>query len=351
MVERVAATTSSGCSPTTPSSSACPTTGRRRCAARSCAVDDGRRLSALVWGDGRPELVFLHGGAQNAAHVGHRRDGPRPAAGGHRPARARPLRRRQARASSTSPTTPPTWPSSIRALAPDAKAVVGMSLGGMTTLELARHAPELVRAIVLVDITPGVTAEKAKAITASSTGRRRSPASRSCWRATMEHNPTRIGGVAAARDPAQRRAARRTARGCGATPATARSDRAPTAASGRSPTAATLWDVVAGLTVPLLLVRGMRPQSVVDDADEAELLRRLPVGAGRARRGGRPQRAGRHPARAGPDHRRLRAVTVGHGSRNVARNCLRAWPTRGRHAVTLVACPRSRRPRPSGVTC
>ena len=28
--------------------------------------------------------------------------------------------------------------------------------------------------------------------------------------------------------------------------------------------------------MPLLLVRGMREQSVVDDADEAELLRRLP---------------------------------------------------------------------------
>ena len=26
----------------------------------------GRRLSALVWGEGPPELVLLHGGAQNA---------------------------------------------------------------------------------------------------------------------------------------------------------------------------------------------------------------------------------------------------------------------------------------------
>ena len=37
-----------------------------------------------------------------------------------------------------------------------------------------------------------------------------------------------------------------------------------------------LWDVVSDLMVPLMLVRGMRPQSVVDDADEAELLRRQP---------------------------------------------------------------------------
>jgi pimeloyl-ACP methyl ester carboxylesterase len=38
-----------------------------------------------------------------------------------------------------------------------------------------------------------------------------------------------------------------------------------------------LWDAVSSLTVPLMLVRGMREQSVVDDADEAELLRRCPT--------------------------------------------------------------------------
>ena len=29
-------------------------------------VEPGRSLSALVWGEGPPELVLLHGGAQNA---------------------------------------------------------------------------------------------------------------------------------------------------------------------------------------------------------------------------------------------------------------------------------------------
>jgi pimeloyl-ACP methyl ester carboxylesterase len=32
----------------------------------SVDLGDGRPLSALVWGDAPPELVFLHGGAQNA---------------------------------------------------------------------------------------------------------------------------------------------------------------------------------------------------------------------------------------------------------------------------------------------
>src|SRR6059058_5707583 len=39
-----------------------PPTVRRE----SVEVEPGRRLSALVWGSGDPELVFLHGGAQNA---------------------------------------------------------------------------------------------------------------------------------------------------------------------------------------------------------------------------------------------------------------------------------------------
>src|SRR5688500_2258454 len=33
---------------------------------QSVAVAPGRNLSALVWGEAAPELVLLHGGAQNA---------------------------------------------------------------------------------------------------------------------------------------------------------------------------------------------------------------------------------------------------------------------------------------------
>ena len=43
------------------------------------------------------------------------------------------------------------------------------------------------------------------------------------------------------------------------------------------PKFADLWRAVDGLRVPVLLVRGMREQSVVSDADEAELLRRCPA--------------------------------------------------------------------------
>jgi pimeloyl-ACP methyl ester carboxylesterase len=37
-----------------------------------------------------------------------------------------------------------------------------------------------------------------------------------------------------------------------------------------------LWEAVSKIAVPLMLVRGGRAGSVVDDADEAELLRRQP---------------------------------------------------------------------------
>jgi pimeloyl-ACP methyl ester carboxylesterase len=56
-----------------------------------------------------------------------------------------------------------------------------------------------------------------------------------------------------------------------------------------------LWDAVSDLKVPLMLVRGMLPQSVVDDADEAELVRRRPdarvehvEGAGHSVQGDKP---------------------------------------------------------------
>ena len=118
-------------------------------------VEPGRHLSALVWGEGGAELVFLHGGAQNA-HTwdtvalalarplvavdlpghGHSDGGHGNALDPHSNARD--------------------VATVIRTLAPDARAVVGMSLGGVTAIALAAAAPELVRALVLVDITPGV---------------------------------------------------------------------------------------------------------------------------------------------------------------------------------------------------
>ncbi|MCB0969770.1 MAG: alpha/beta fold hydrolase, partial [Ilumatobacter sp.] len=122
-----------------------PPTVRRE----AVAVDGGRHLSALVWGDGPPELVLLHGGAQNA----HTWDTVALALGrplvavdlpghGHSDGGRNGSLDLAANAADVATV--------VEALAPDAAAVVGMSLGGMTTLAVSRHAPGLVRAAVLV---------------------------------------------------------------------------------------------------------------------------------------------------------------------------------------------------------
>jgi pimeloyl-ACP methyl ester carboxylesterase len=184
-------------------------------------VGGGRRLSALVWQDRDPELVLLHGGSQNAHTwdtVAMALDRPLVAidlpghghSDGHgdRPEGQLDLAGNAADVAAA-----------IRQLAPAAQAVVGMSLGGLTAIALSAEAPELVRKIVLVDVLPGLKAQRAQHITAFVGG----PAS--------PEATTRYGS---------------------------------------------LWEALSSITVPLLLARGMRPDSVLDDDDERELRRRLP---------------------------------------------------------------------------
>jgi pimeloyl-ACP methyl ester carboxylesterase len=250
-------------------------------------VEPGRRLSALVWGDGEPGIVLLHGGAQNA-HTwdtvalaldrslvaidlpghGHSDGGKSGSLG------------LQDNAQDVA--------AAIRALAPDARAVVGMSLGGMTTIALTAVAPELVRRVVLVDVTPGVTPAKSKAITEFVNGPESFPSFDDILARTIEHNPTRT--VSSLRRGILHNAEQRPdgswvwryARFRGG------ETRVPVDVEA-------LWDTVGEISVPLLLVRGMAAGSVVDDDDEAELLKRLPSarvehveGAGHSVQGDRP---------------------------------------------------------------
>ena len=110
-------------------------------------------ISAIVWGEGPAQAVFLHGGGQNAhtwdtvilglglpalavdlpghGHSAWREDGdygPRPNAQALRPV--------------------------LRELAPHPRLVVGMSLGGLTAIRLAACDPTLIPELVLVDVTP-----------------------------------------------------------------------------------------------------------------------------------------------------------------------------------------------------
>jgi pimeloyl-ACP methyl ester carboxylesterase len=114
---------------------------------------DTAAISALKFGEGAPRVVFLHGGGQNA----HTWDTViiglgEPALSIDLPGHGRSAWREDGdygpklNATAVEPV--------VRAFAPDADLVVGMSLGGLTALRLAVTAPELVRKLVLVDVTP-----------------------------------------------------------------------------------------------------------------------------------------------------------------------------------------------------
>jgi pimeloyl-ACP methyl ester carboxylesterase len=249
-------------------------------------VAPGRRLSALRWGDAPPELVLLHGGAQNA----HTWDTVALALG--RPLVAIDL---PGHGHSDWRADQAYWPEenaravavAIRALAPDAAAVVGMSLGGLTALALTGAAPELVRRLVLVDVTPGVDEGKASAITAFIAGPESFASFDEMLERTVLFNPTR--SESSLRRGVLHNAAPR-ADGTWAW----RYDRFHLPEGGEVPDFGALWEHADRITVPTMLVRGA-DSPVVDDADVAELRRRLPAvrievvdGAGHSVQGDRP---------------------------------------------------------------
>jgi pimeloyl-ACP methyl ester carboxylesterase len=269
-------------------------------------VDGGRAVSALVWGTASPQIVFLHGGAQNA----HTWDtvilalGPQLSAlaidlpgHGHSGWREDGAYSPQNMADDAATV--------IEQLAPDAALVVGMSMGGMTSMQLAVRHPALVRKLLLVDITPGVNAQKAKAVLDFVDGPQSFPDFASLLARTKEHNPTRAesslrrgilhnahqlddGSWQWNYDRSSHSRNRSTAdETAGDTTSEATTDPVST-------TTSPLWDDFGRITCPLLLARGS-VSPVVDDEDVAEARRRQPQievevvdGAGHSIQGDRP---------------------------------------------------------------
>jgi pimeloyl-ACP methyl ester carboxylesterase len=248
-------------------------------------VEPGRRVSSLVWGSGPPELVLVHGGAQNA----HTWDTVALALG-------RPLLAVDLPGHGHSDGGPEGSVSAgsngrdlarvVAELAPEARGVVGMSLGGVSSIALAAHAPELVRALVLVDITPGVNAEKAAPVTNFVNGPASFDSFDELLARTIAHNPTRT--ESSLRRGILHNAVQREDGSWVWRYARFRTE------PGTAPEFGDWWEAISALRVPLLLVRGLA-WSVVDDADVAELLRRQPTatvigveGAGHSVQGDRP---------------------------------------------------------------
>jgi pimeloyl-ACP methyl ester carboxylesterase len=236
-------------------------------------LTDGRAISSLVWGSGPADLVLIHGGAQNA-HTwdtvalaldrpliapdlpGHgHSDSPAPGVGTAPGANATDLA------------------AVIDELAPTATTVVGMSLGGLTAIALGAQRPGLVRRLVLVDITPGVTGEKAKAIHDFVRGPATFPSFDELLARTMQFNPTRS-------ESSLRRGILHNALQLADGSWVWRHRRDDYTAMGddaaERPDITLLWDDLERLDAPVTLVRGTRDQSVIADDDVAELGRRRP---------------------------------------------------------------------------
>ena len=249
-------------------------------------VEPGRRVSALLWGTDPPELVLLHGGAQNAHTwdtVALALDRPLVAIDlpghGHSDPRA------------DGPFGPVNNAAdveiAIRELAPDARMVVGMSLGGLTALALTRRAPDLVARLALVDVTPGVDRDKAAPIAAFIAGPESFESFDEILARTIEFNPTRTES-SLRRGVLHNAVEREDGRWVW------RYQRPRLIETAEMPDFSVLWDDVSTVSVPLMLVRG-DDSAVVGDEDVAELRRRQPAvrvetvaGAGHSIQGDKP---------------------------------------------------------------
>lgn len=251
----------------------------------SVPVDGDRRLSALVWGEGVPEYVLLHGGGQNA----HTWDTvalalDRPLVAIDLPGHGHSDWREDGRLFPTDNAV--SLRLAVEALAPDSRAVVGMSLGGLSTIALGALVPDLVRRMLLVDVSPAVDRERASPIVAFLAGPEDFGSFDEILERTIAFNPTRSeaslrrGVLHNAREREDGRWEWRYQRMIPDT--------------DDLPDFAGLWDDLGAYSGPVLLARG-GDSPVVTDNDVAEFLRRQPEaeivvvdGAGHSIQGDRP---------------------------------------------------------------
>ena len=225
-------------------------------------------ISSLKFGDGPPRVVFLHGGGQNA----HTWDTVivglgEPALAIDLPGHGRSAWREDGdygpklNAVAIEPV--------VRELAPDAELLVGMSLGGLTAVRLAVAAPDLVRRLVLVDVTPSAPerhtemTEAQKGTVALVQGERTFPSFDAMLDVTVAAAPHRDR-------ESLRRGVFHNAKRLDDGTWTWRYDSFRTADGFER-----LWDDVPNLSTPTTLVRGAN-SAFVNDQDAAEFARTAP---------------------------------------------------------------------------
>ena len=252
-----------------------PWSGRPEVERRSLDVGEGQTISYVVWGREEPEVVFLHGGGQNA----HTWDTVLLALG--RPAMAVDLPGHGLSSWRRDRDYGP-WANAaalermMSEVAPQGAPVVGMSLGGATTIRLAAIRPDLVRKAVLVDVTPKVS-DSSRVLTTQERGSV----------ALIGGSPTfdtfdAMANAAITLSPLRpasgvRRGVRHNAYQLPDGRWRWRYDLfgEPAAGTGNSGNIAALWWDVERIIVPTMFLRGGLSKFVRDE-DVAEMRRRLP---------------------------------------------------------------------------
>lgn len=224
------------------------------------------KVSALRWGGAAPRIVFIHGGGQNA----HTWDTVivglgEPALAVDLPGHGHSARREDGDYSPR--LNADTLLPILREHAPSADLVVGMSLGGLTAIRLGAVAPELVKELVLIDVTPSALqrhsemTKEQQGTVALMHGEREFPSFQAMLDLTIAAAPHR-------EVKALRRGVFHNSRKLDNGSWTWRYDAIRT-----FPDFSGLWDDVDALSAPVTLVRGGSSGFVSDD-DAAELARR-----------------------------------------------------------------------------
>lgn len=231
------------------------------------AVEGLRQVSALVWGDAPAELVLVHGSAQNA----HTFDTVALALGQSLVAVDLP-HHGHSDASFYGPRAPREHAEdlarALAALAVPPVTLVAMSYGGLVGVTMTHEHPELVRRLVLIDITPGVDARRAHHVRDFIEGPETFASFDEILERTIAFNPGR--SASSLRRGVMHNAIER-ADGTWVW----RHQRHPGASRTPVPVA-DLWQWLEDLDVAVTLIRATGPTSVVSDEDVEEFRHRRP---------------------------------------------------------------------------